>query len=141
LSPLRLRLATSAFLCVLCASALSVFLPLSALATTQSRAPHSHSKKKRHSSSRSRRQLAPEPARIKEIQQALTREGVYHEEPTGKWDDATVAAMKNFQQSQGLQPTGKIDALSLQKLGLGSPVAGLAPPSPAPVPDAPHKPR
>ena len=100
-------------------------------------------KKKKSSASRTRRQLAPEPARIKEIQQALAREGFYQGEPTGKWDDATVAAMKNFQQSKGLQPTGKIEALSLQKLGLGSPVAGLAAPAlqaTPPVAPPPSKP-
>ncbi len=98
-------------------------------------------KKKKKPSSRSRRQLAPEPARIAEIQQALAHEGFYKGEPTGKWDDATVAAMKNFQQAKGLPPTGKIEALSLQKLGLGSSVAGIAPPSPPAAPDAPHKPQ
>lgn len=36
--------------------------------------------------------------------------------------------MKNFQQANGLTPTGKFDALSLQKLGLGSSTAGAAPP-------------
>lgn len=36
--------------------------------------------------------------------------------------------MKNFQQANGLNATGKLDALSLQKLGLGSSSAGLAPP-------------
>jgi len=87
-------------------------------------------KKKKSAPSKSRRQLAPDPARIKEIQQALAREGFYQGEPTGKWDDSSIAAMKNFQQSNGLQPSGKIEALSLQKLGLGSPVAGLAPPAP-----------
>jgi peptidoglycan hydrolase-like protein with peptidoglycan-binding domain len=91
---------------------------------------HPAAQKKKKASSKTRRQLAPEPARIKEIQGALAREGFYQGEPTGKWDEATVAAMKSFQESKGLQPTGKIEALSLQKLGLGSPVAGLAPPAP-----------
>jgi peptidoglycan hydrolase-like protein with peptidoglycan-binding domain len=78
--------------------------------------------------------MAPDPARIKEIQQALAREGFYHDDPTGKWDDSTADAMKQFQQAKGLPSTGKIEALSLQKLGLGSPVAGLAPPDPQPHP-------
>ena len=38
--------------------------------------------------------------------------------------------MKSFQQAHGITPTGKIDASSLQKLGLGSDVAGVAPPRP-----------
>jgi len=137
-------LSFSAFLCVLCVSAIAFSSPSSVLAA-QSAATSAPSKpvakKKKSTSSKSRRQLAPDPARIKEIQQALAREGFYQGEPTGKWDEATVAAMKNFQQSKSLQPTGKIEALSLQKLGLGSPVAGLAPPAPQPpAPTPPQKP-
>lgn len=73
----------------------------------------------------------PSPERIGEIQQALGRAGFYTGEPSGKWDAATIEAMKEFQKSQGLEPTGKLDALSLQKLGLGSDVANLAAPRPA----------
>jgi peptidoglycan hydrolase-like protein with peptidoglycan-binding domain len=75
-----------------------------------------------------RGQRAPAPNRIKEIQQALKQAGFYSSEPTGRWDSQTIEAMKNFQASQGLYPNGKITALSLQKLGLGSPIAGIAPP-------------
>jgi peptidoglycan hydrolase-like protein with peptidoglycan-binding domain len=129
--------------------ALALVSPVLADQSTQPSNPAPASKtatkKKKSSGSRSRRQMAPEPARIKEIQQALGREGFYQGEPTGKWDDATIAAMKNFQQFKGLPATGKIEALSLQKLGLGSSVAGLAPPTPAapaaaPSPNAPQKP-
>jgi len=109
--------------------------------------PAKRSAKKKKSSA-SRRQMAPEPARIREIQEALAREGFYQGGPTGKWDDSTAAAMKSFQESKGLPPTGKIEALSLQKLGLGSPVAGIAPPAPpatpataAPVVSPPQKPK
>ena len=34
--------------------------------------------------------------------------------------------MKNFQTSHGLNPSGKLDAPTLQKLGLGSQTAGVA---------------
>ena len=71
-------------------------------------------------------QMAPTAARISEIQAALASEGAYQGEPNGKWDDATVDAMRQFQASHGLNPTGKIDALTLEKLGLGSEVAGWA---------------
>ena len=93
--------------------------------------------KKKHSSSRSRRrsrakgQAAPTPDRIKEIQTALQREGAYDGAPTGKWDEATADAMRKYQDKNGLNPTGKIDALSLEKLGLGSQTAGKAAPVPA----------
>ena len=90
------------------------------------------STKKKKKGAAARRPLAPEPERIREIQQALAREGFYHGEPTGKWDEASVAAMKDFQAAKGLPATGKLEALSLQKLGLGSPVAGVAPPEPRP---------
>jgi len=103
-------------------------------ATSSSKTVPARSPSKKKKSAATRRQVAPEPSRIKEIQQALAREGFYHEEPTGKWDEPTVDAMKQFQQSKGLSPTGKIEALSLQKLGLGSPVAGLAAPDRQPHP-------
>ncbi len=85
---------------------------------------------------RDRGPKAPTPDRIREIQSALAREGAYSGEPNGKWDPASVEAMKRFQASHGLSPTGKLDAHSLQKLGLGSGVAGLAAPS-APAPPVP----
>jgi peptidoglycan hydrolase-like protein with peptidoglycan-binding domain len=76
-------------------------------------------------------QMAPTPDRIKEIQTALAASDSYKGEPTGKWDDDSVAAMKHFQQINGLNPSGKLDALSLQKLGLGSDTAGRGAPRPA----------
>jgi len=85
---------------------------------------------------RDRGPKAPTPDRIREIQSALAREGAYSGEPNGKWDPASVEAMKRFQTSHGLSPTGKLDAHSLQKLGLGSGVAGLAAPR-APAPPMP----
>jgi len=88
------------------------------------------SRKSRGSRRRERGQKAPTPQRIQEIQAALAREGTYQGRPSGKWDTTTVEAMKRFQSAQGLSPTGKLDALTLQKLGLGSEVAGRAAPRP-----------
>ena len=85
---------------------------------------------------RPRPQMAPTPARISEIQSALAAHGTYKGEPNGKWDDSTTQAMKDFQSANGLTPTGKLDALSLQKLGLGSEIAGRA----APLPQTPAAP-
>jgi peptidoglycan hydrolase-like protein with peptidoglycan-binding domain len=82
----------------------------------------------RKRSSRARAQQAPSADRIRSIQAALAQAGVYSGNPTGKWDAASIAAMKRFQESRGLAPTGKIDARSLQALGLGSEVAGKSPP-------------
>src|SRR5262249_39713833 len=69
------------------------------------------SHKGRGSRRRERSQKAPTPERIREIQAALAREGSYPGQPSGKWDATTVEAMKRFQSSQGLTPTGKLDAL------------------------------
>jgi len=73
-------------------------------------------------------QMAPTPERITEIQQALAKDGSYSAAPTGKWDDNTVEAMKKFQTAHALNPSGKLDALTLEKLGLGSTTAGVAEP-------------
>jgi len=77
-------------------------------------------------------QAAPTPERINEIQEALARRGVFTGTATGQWDDSTVEAMKKFQSSNGLNPSGKLDALTLEKLGLGAETAGLAAPTPPP---------
>ncbi len=93
------------------------------------------SKAGKRSSSKSKRvkgQAAPMADRINEIQGALAKNGAYAGEPSGKWDDSTVEAMRKFQASHGLNPTGKMDALTLQKLGLGSGTAGMGVPTPPP---------
>ena len=97
----------------------------------------STSPKKKKASSKSRRkpkvkgQAVPTPDRIREIQTALQKDGSYEGVPTGKWDDATMDAMKKYQDKIGVSPTGKIDAVSLNKLGLGSDTAGKGAPVPA----------
>jgi hypothetical protein len=93
--------------------------------------------KKKKASSKSKRkpkvkgQTVPTPDRIREIQTALKKDGSYEGEPTGKWDAATMDAMKKYQDKNGINPTGKIDAVSLNKLGLGSGTAGKGAPGPA----------
>ncbi|MFI5058508.1 MAG: peptidoglycan-binding domain-containing protein [Candidatus Acidiferrales bacterium] len=87
-------------------------------------------KSSRRSGRRERGQKAPTPDRISEIQQALAKDGSFAGMPNGKWDSATVDAMKKFQEAHGLNPSGKVDAKSLQQLGLGSQTAGVAPPLP-----------
>lgn len=79
---------------------------------------------------RERGQKAPTPERISEIQQALAKDGSFAGKPNGKWDESTIDAMKRFQETHGLNATGKLDAKTLQQLGLGSSVAGLAAPQP-----------
>lgn len=93
----------------------------------------SHGKKSsaRKGRRRDRGQKEPTPDRISEIQQALAKDGSYTGTPNGKWDDSTQDALRKFQEAHGLTPTGKLDARSLQQLGLGSPIAGVAPPAPS----------
>jgi murein L,D-transpeptidase YcbB/YkuD len=88
-------------------------------------------KRSKRTSKRQKGQMAPTADRISEIQQALAKDGSFSGTPNGKWDDGTVDAVKRFQESHGLNPTGKVDAKTLQQLGLGSSTAGLAPPVPA----------
>ena len=93
-------------------------------------------KKKRRHSRREPKQMAPTHDRIEEIQSALASNGYYQATQNGKWDSATISAMQKFQSDHGLEATGKIDALSLQKLGLGSEIAGVS--APRPVKPAPR---
>jgi peptidoglycan hydrolase-like protein with peptidoglycan-binding domain len=101
-------------------------------------APKKKTVSKKHHSKRESTQRAPTPARISEIQSALARDGYYQGQPNGKWDSNTVAAMQKFQSGNGLEASGKLNALSLQKLGLGSSVAGVS--APKPVQPATSKP-
>jgi peptidoglycan hydrolase-like protein with peptidoglycan-binding domain len=87
-------------------------------------------KSSKHSKRREKGQKAPAPERISEIQQALAKDGSFSGTPSGKWDDSTVEAMKKFQAGHGLNPSGRLDAATLQKLGLGSQTAGVAAPMP-----------
>jgi peptidoglycan hydrolase-like protein with peptidoglycan-binding domain len=95
------------------------------------------SKKKKTTSSKSKKsaktkgQTAPTSDRIREIQSALQKDGSYAGEPNGKWDVTSVEAMKKYQDKNGLNPSGKIDAVTLNKLRLGSDTAGKGAPVPA----------
>jgi len=109
------------------AAAPAVKKPRSAAAHGTSRGKKSAKRSLR----RERGQQAPTPDRIAEIQQALAKDGSYNGTPNGKWDDSTQEALRKFQEAHGLTPTGKLDAKSLQQLGLGSPTAGVAPPAPS----------
>lgn len=124
-----------------CASAAPRLLSATAAAAPQSTTTAQRRKApvRRRRARRPAAQAAPSAARIKEIQSALKREGALTAEPTGRWDAATVAAMKRYQTEQGLNPSGKIDALTLQKLGLGSEIAGKGAPVAAITPAEQNK--
>jgi peptidoglycan hydrolase-like protein with peptidoglycan-binding domain len=132
------------WLCFLGAALLVSVAP--SVSGAQTPAAQTSAKKKKTISSKSKRkskpvaQKTPTPDRIREIQSALQREGAYQGQPNGKWDDATVDAMKNYQDKNGLNATGKIDAVTLNKLGLGSETAGKGAPVPAASTAAPSTP-
>lgn len=135
---MKFRRATHSALALLLAAGLGVFAdsneaqgstPQAATASKSGSATH-----KKKSSKRSRRprgQKAPTTDRISEIQQALAKDGSFTGKPNGKWDAETIEATRKFQESHGLNPTGKLDAKTLQQLGLGSQTAGAAPPMPS----------
>lgn len=85
-------------------------------------------------------QKVPSTDRIQEIQSALSREGYYKGDPSGKWDSDTQDAMRRFQEEHDLTGSGKLDAQSLQKLGLGSDIAGVSAPRPPQPPSQQSKP-
>jgi peptidoglycan hydrolase-like protein with peptidoglycan-binding domain len=135
---MRLRKTTYAALTLLIAAGLGVFAssaqaksatPKKTSSSTAGGAAHGK-KRSRKSSRRERGQKAPTPDRISEIQQALSKDGSFAGKPNGKWDASTMEATRKFQEAHGLNPTGKLDAKTLQQLGLGSQTAGVAPPMP-----------
>ena len=114
---------------------------LTAPARAASGSPQAASKSSKKSSTSSKKskkgrrhwepiQKAPTTDRIEEIQTALAREGYYHGDPSKKWDSNTQDAMRKFQEDHGMTGTGKLDATTLQKLGLGSDIAGVSAPRP-----------
>ena len=105
---------------------LSLLLPAAVEAaarrTPAKPATKSQPKKKKGKKRRSpaiSRQTQPDPERAREIQEALRREGYLTAPSSGKWDEATRDAMARYQKDQGFSVTGKPDALSLKKMGLG----------------------
>jgi peptidoglycan hydrolase-like protein with peptidoglycan-binding domain len=64
-------------------------------------------------------QVQPTPERYSQIQQALIDKGYLQGTATGVWGPESMAALKRFQEEQKLEATGKLDSLSLIRLGLG----------------------
>ncbi len=96
-------------------------------------------KSKKSRTKKQKGQMAPTPDRIEEIQSTLARGGYYKGEPNGKMGADTQDALKRFQEANGISPTGKIDALTLEKLGLGPDTAGVgAPKQTPPATSQPH---
>jgi len=79
-------------------------------------------------------QMAPTPARYKEIQAALVQRGYLAGEPSGVWDADSMDAMRRYQTDQKLTPTGRVTASALIGLGLGPKPADSPAPAVPPEP-------
>lgn len=88
-------------------------------ASTKSTSAHKKKKSKGKKTSRTRGQKAIDSERTQQIQEALIREHYMQGEPSGKWDDATQAALRRFQADNGWQNKTVPDSRALIKLGLG----------------------
>ena len=87
--------------------------------TSKSSTHKKHSKKAKSKISKTHGQKAIESERAEAIQEALIREHYMGGEPSGKWDDATQAALRRYQADQGWQSKSVPDSRALIKLGLG----------------------
>lgn len=66
-------------------------------------------------------QLHPDPERYQQIQQALASRGYFKGAVNGVWGDDSVDALRRFQTDRKINDNdGKINALSLNALGLGA---------------------
>jgi hypothetical protein len=86
--------------------------------TKSRKTSHRKSKRSRVASWR-RGQQKVDPQRAREIQEALVREHYLKGEPSGRWDEATQAAMQRYQAANGWQTKTVPDSRALIKLGLG----------------------
>lgn len=84
------------------------------------RRSHVRHHRRRHKSVHHYRNVRIQPARVKEIQEALAKAGFFHDTPDGIWGPTTRDAMKQFQKQHGFAPTGLPEAKPLMLLGLGS---------------------
>ena len=64
-------------------------------------------------------QTRPSRERYRQIQQALSDAGFDPGPVDGFWGPQSEDAMADFQEAHDLEPTGRIDSLSLIQLGLG----------------------
>ena len=95
--------------------------PTTTGSTTSAKSPTHKGKraKTKARSSKKRGQKAIDAERTQQIQEALIREHYMEGKPSGKWDDATQAALRRYQADQGWQSKTVPDSRALIKLGLG----------------------
>jgi hypothetical protein len=101
---------------------------------------HSNSGKKKKSKKSSRGQQKIDPARAREIQEALIREHYLDGEASGTWDAKSQSAMQRYQENNGWQSKVVPDSRALIKMGLGPDHEHLLNPESAMTsePEAPH---
>ncbi|WP_230534417.1 peptidoglycan-binding domain-containing protein [Microvirga roseola] len=73
--------------------------------------------------------LYASPATVREITQALNNLGYSAGNINGRWQDQTQQAARNFQQAQGLEPTGTLTTSLMAQLGMTNWVQGGGSPS------------
>jgi peptidoglycan hydrolase-like protein with peptidoglycan-binding domain len=71
-------------------------------------------------------QLEISPATVRQVQQALNQKGYDVGNVDGNWGQETSSAVQNFQQAQGLEPTGNLNMRTLSALGVQLGVQGQA---------------
>ena len=93
----------------------------SSSSTSKSHARSRRNRRARHVALAPSFQLHPDPERYQQIQQALTARGYFKGEANGVWGNDSVDALRRFQTDQKIADNeGKINALSLNALGLGA---------------------
>ena len=64
--------------------------------------------------------VTEDPAKVRRIQRALSQAGYDPGEIDGRWGSRTRAALRNFQEAEGLEATGDVDLSTVIALGLDS---------------------
>lgn len=60
------------------------------------------------------------PDTIRQVQQALQQQGMYHARVDGVWGPATEGAVRSYQQKNNLNASGQLDPQTLASLNLGN---------------------
>ena len=65
------------------------------------------------------------PSGLRQVQTALIQKGQKEITADGKWSDTVAGAVKKFQESQKLEPSGTLDLRTLRALGFANPLNEL----------------
>ena len=68
--------------------------------------------------------LSQDPQTVRQVQQALSDQGLDPGPVDGKWKTKTESALMQFQEAQGMQATGQLDQQTLASLGVSGAAAG-----------------